>query len=100
MVMKLGNNNLYLKGSTVPGNKEAIKEAILDTFNACIGEGAEDLKFPTQPLTYTSLISILKEKGLVQGPTPPPASTPAQSPEVIERLNEHREEVSEMPHKT
>ena len=94
MIMKLGNNNLYLKGSSVPQTKEAVKEAILDTYNACLVEGAEDLELPDKALTYTGLINILKEKGLIQGSAPPAASSPSPSPEVLDRLNNYRDEVS------
>ena len=67
---KLGVNKLYFDGGSVPENKDAIADAILDFYNACIDTGAKDLELPKEPLSYTELINQLKEKGLIQAKTP------------------------------
>ena len=63
-------NKLYFDGGSVPENKDAIADAILDFYNACIDTGAKDLELPKEPLSYTELINQLKEKGLIQAKTP------------------------------
>ena len=80
---KLGVNKLHFDGGSVPENKDAVADAILDLYNACIDEGATDLELPKEPLSYTELVNQLKEKGLIQAKTPtinniPPALTPEE----------------------
>ena len=64
--MKLNLSELTFQGGLVPEDKKAIKEVVLDTYNNCVADGAV-LELPTKPLSLTTLISTLKEKGLIKG---------------------------------
>ena len=92
MKLKLENNNLDFRGNGVAANKAAITEAIQDMFTACVAEGAT-LDLPTKPMTYSEVIAILKEKGLIKGHPTPSTSAPPQSPEEMQLLAQHRQEV-------
>ena len=79
--MKLSNNDLdFRNGSLIAKVKDSVKDVILDCYNTCVAAGA-DLTLPDRPLSLTKLISILKEKGLIEGhPPPPQASIQTPSP--------------------
>ena len=72
---KLANNDLDFRGCKVPKVKTAVMEAIRDLHEGCVEEGATDLELPTQPLTYSGLITRMKELGLIS-PPPPPSGVP------------------------
>ena len=89
--MKLSICDLNFVGGLVPEDKESLKDMILTTFNNCVAEGAENLQLPDQPLSYSSLIQVLKDKGLLKSSCSTPSSSrasppPSQSTEDIDIL--------------
>ena len=79
MVNKLLLNDLEYRGNLVPEVKTAIPEAIDDLFRTCVAEGATDLILPKNPVSFTSLIAILKELNLIKTAVPV-VSTPSLAP--------------------
>ena len=76
---KLSINGLIFRGAFVPEVKAAVKDVINDTYSNCLAEGAT-LTLPEKPVTFSVLIRILKEKGLIKSPAPPSqAPAPTQS---------------------
>ena len=96
--MKLSIYDLNFKGGLVPEDKSAIKDVILDTYNNCVADGAEQLELPVKPVSFTDLVSILKDKGLIKGagslpPTPQPSVAATQPQLEQPLLDSYREEV-------
>ena len=83
--------------SKVPQDKSTIPELVSDLVQSCAKQGARDLVALTEPLSYTDLVDLLKEKGLiVASPTPPPAAGTTGntlSPEEETLLVGHKNEV-------
>ena len=97
--MKLNISDLVFKGGLVPEDKKAIKDVMLDTFNNCVAEGAASLELPAKPLSFTTLISTLREKGLIKGsgsvsslPQIPPSNSPSSEEQKL--LDSYRNEVN------
>ena len=92
---------MEFRGSKVPTNKNAVKEAIKDLHKACIDGGASgDLELPTKPLTYVALISHLKTLGLLPSvPECPPVPGAGDFMDKVEEqqqqklLDDHHKEV-------
>ena len=78
--MKLSICDLNFVGGLVPEDKESLKDMILTTFNNCVADGAENLQLPDQPLSYSSLIQVLKDKGLLKSSLSTPSSSRATPP--------------------
>ena len=78
--MKLSISDLSFQGGLVPEDQKSIKDIILTTYNNCLGEGAENLELPDKPLTYSSLIKVLKDKGLLKSSCSAPSSSQATTP--------------------
>ena len=86
--MKSSNNNLdFWNGSLIPKVKSSVKDAILDAYNTCVAAGG-DLVLPDRPLSFTKLISILKDKGLIEGQPPPPQASIQTPPPCIQSTEE------------
>ena len=88
LVNKLLLNDLEYRGNLVPEVKAAIPEAIDDLFRTCVAEGATTLILPKKPVSFTSLIAILKELNLIKTAAPvvsppslaPPAASSSAAP--------------------
>ena len=79
---KLDLYDLDYKGKKVPEND--VEDHIRTMHAKCLKAGAPPFPCPTKPLTYTALIKVLKEKGLV-------SSFPSERSAVA---LEHQEQVS------
>ena len=81
--------------SKVPQDKSTIPELVSDLVQSCAKQGARDLVALTEPLSYTDLVDLLKEKGLiVASPSHPPAvGTNTLSSEEEKLLVGHKNEV-------
>ena len=64
--MKLSISDLNFQGGLVPEDQKSIKDMILTTYNNCLVDGAETLQLPDEPLSYTDLIKVLTDKGLIK----------------------------------
>ena len=90
--MKLNISDLSFHGGLVPEEQKSIKDIILTTYNNCLVEGAQDLQLPDKPLSYSALIQVLKDKGLIKGSCSPlngsgTTPSPSQSSEELESLS-------------
>lgn len=80
---------MEFRGSRVPKVKSAVSEAIRDLHKACVDEGATDLELPTGPLTYSALVTKLRELGLI--PPSPPKVAPGVAASRAEQVEQHQQ---------
>ena len=90
---KLAVNKLYYDGGLVPEKKEAVLDAITDLYNGCVEAGASNFIMPLNPISYSDLVTALRESGVLPGHSSGPVSAQVIAPEEEALKAAHREKV-------
>jgi len=92
---KLAVNKLYYDGGLVPEKKEAVLDAITDLYNGCVEAGASNFIMPQNPISYSDLVTALRESGVLPGHSTGPVSAQVIAPEEEALKAAHREKVKQ-----
>ena len=76
---KLILHDLEYKGKGVPKKREAVLDNVRTYHASCLKEASVDFPCPTEPLTYSNLIALLRQKGII-------SSYQAENPENVEEV--------------
>ena len=87
---KLILQDLEYKGKTVPKNREAVLDNVRTYHASCLKEGSASFPCPTEPLTYSELIPLLRQKGIISSQHP-------ENSETDDVILQHNNQVSNFP---
>ena len=80
-----------LDGGLVPPSVSAIKDAVKDLVATCKAQGADIPSLPSKAISFSALVKILEDLGVLSG-TPDPQPEPAEADPILSA--EHRANVS------